>query len=68
MIVGIALVFISLTVTSPAYVIIVSGFTIIGVIALVISRMLLWLGKEPGLIEEPGSESITIRNLHLGER
>ncbi|WP_249324526.1 hypothetical protein SBV42_01770 [Chlamydia crocodili] len=65
---GAALVLISLAVTSPAFVTVISGVTIVGVIALVISAILLWLGKEPKLLSEPGSESITITNLNLTER
>ncbi|MEF9496856.1 hypothetical protein [Chlamydia sp. 04-14] len=67
-IIGTALVLISLAVTSPAFVTVISGITIVGVVALVISAMLLWLGKGPKLLSEPGSESITIENLHLTER
>ncbi|SYX09425.1 hypothetical protein C834K_0994 [Chlamydia poikilotherma] len=67
-IVGAALVLISLAVTSPIFVTVISGITIVGVIALVISALLLWLGKEPKLLSEPGSESITIQNLHSTER
>ncbi|WP_214646192.1 hypothetical protein [Chlamydia psittaci] len=64
-IIGIAVVVICLAVTSPAFVIIVSGAVLLGVLALMVSGVLLWLGKGP---KEPGSESITITNLHLDER
>ncbi|AFS24469.1 hypothetical protein B602_1039 [Chlamydia psittaci M56] len=47
------------------FVIIVSGAVLLGVLALMVSGVLLWLGKGP---KEPGSESITITNLHLDER
>ncbi|CAG9046157.1 hypothetical protein NVRI1_00502 [Chlamydia abortus] len=65
-IIGIAVVAICLAVTSPAFVIVVSGAVLLGVLALVISGVLLWLGKGPR--REPGSESITIESLHLEER
>lgn len=65
---GIALVIIGLTVTSPAFVTIVSGITILGVVALLVSAILLWLGKTPKLFQEPSSESITIDNLNSTER
>ncbi|WP_375793810.1 hypothetical protein O1W69_01780 [Chlamydia sp. 12-01] len=65
---GSALVLVSLAVTSPAFITIISGITVVGVIALIISAILLWLGKGPKLLTEPSNESITIKNLELTER
>ncbi|BAE80820.1 hypothetical protein [Chlamydia felis Fe/C-56] len=66
--VGIVLIFIGLAATSPIFVTIISGVTLLCVSIFVVLALLLRLGQGSTLLQEPGSESITIENLHLTER
>ncbi|WP_348663387.1 hypothetical protein [Chlamydia vaughanii] len=63
-VIGIALVLVSLTVTSPLFMTIASVGTIVGVLVVVISALLLWLGKIP---VEAGCVSITCNNLDVSK-